>query len=183
MSSLATFVWADVCSRLGLGDRAGEFYELLEPFSSQLAVTDASVWGSIPWALGNLAPPWSATSRPRATSGRRGDRGAVRRAALAAISRSWHNRLHCRFRLDPSASKGAAHAPGSDETRSSVLVLGCGRSPLRAGVPVRRIRAGGTCERDYLGSSGHRASASAAHTARGAFRVRVRRVAGGWGGG
>jgi hypothetical protein len=46
MSSLATFVWADVCSRLGLGDRAGEFYELLEPFSSQLAVTGASVWAA-----------------------------------------------------------------------------------------------------------------------------------------
>src|ERR1019366_7909699 len=48
MWSLATFVWADACSRLGLGDRAGEFYELLEPFSSQLAVTDASVWGRYP---------------------------------------------------------------------------------------------------------------------------------------
>jgi hypothetical protein len=81
MSSLATFVWADVCSRLGLGDRAGEFYELLEPFSSQLAVTGASVWGSIPWALGLLAPPWSATSRPRATSRppRRSRSGSARR--------------------------------------------------------------------------------------------------------
>jgi hypothetical protein len=53
--------------------------------------------------------------------GRRGDRGAVRRAALAAISRSWHNRLHYRFRLDASASKDAAHAPGSDDEHSSVL--------------------------------------------------------------
>jgi hypothetical protein len=46
MWSLAMFVWADVCSRLGLGDRAGEFYELLEPFSSQPAVTGASVWAA-----------------------------------------------------------------------------------------------------------------------------------------
>jgi hypothetical protein len=39
------------------------------------------------------------------------------RAALATISRSWHNRLHCRVRLDASASKDAAHAPGSDDSR------------------------------------------------------------------
>ena len=49
------FCWADVCSRLRLLDRAGELYELLEPFSGQLAVGGPIVYGSIAWALGTLA--------------------------------------------------------------------------------------------------------------------------------
>ncbi len=53
--SIAMFGWADVCSRLGLRDRAGELYELLAPFSGQLAVGGALVSGSFAWALGALA--------------------------------------------------------------------------------------------------------------------------------
>ncbi len=49
------FVWADVCSRLGLEDRAGELYELLAPFAGQLAVSGPSLYGSIDWTLGALA--------------------------------------------------------------------------------------------------------------------------------
>jgi tetratricopeptide (TPR) repeat protein len=51
----AMFIWADACSRLGLGDRAGELYELLGPFSGQLAVSGTTLSGSIDWALGRLA--------------------------------------------------------------------------------------------------------------------------------
>ena len=95
MSSLATFVWADVCSRLGLGDRAGEFYELLEPFSSQLAVTGASVWGSIPWALAEIeerfgAPPWPRSAVAGTTDSTAGFAWmrARRRAPLTLLDRT-----------------------------------------------------------------------------------------------
>jgi tetratricopeptide (TPR) repeat protein len=53
--SITLAAWATVCSRLHLVDRAGELYELLKPFSSQLAVAGAYVSGSIPWTLGTLA--------------------------------------------------------------------------------------------------------------------------------
>jgi hypothetical protein len=53
--SITLSAWATVCSRLHLVDRAGELYELLAPFSSQLAVAGAYVWGSIPSVLGTLA--------------------------------------------------------------------------------------------------------------------------------
>ncbi len=36
-------------------DRAGELYELLAPFSGQLAASALVVYGSIAWALGTLA--------------------------------------------------------------------------------------------------------------------------------
>jgi len=52
--SIGMFLWADACSRLRVGDRAGELYELLAPFSGQLARTGTVVC-SIPWALGTLA--------------------------------------------------------------------------------------------------------------------------------
>jgi len=52
---VAMFLWADACSRLGLGDRAGELYELLAPFSGRLAVSGPGVYGSIDRALGTLA--------------------------------------------------------------------------------------------------------------------------------
>jgi class 3 adenylate cyclase len=53
--STAIVAWADACRRLCLTDRAGELYELLTPFSGQLAVSGAGVYGSIDWALGALA--------------------------------------------------------------------------------------------------------------------------------
>jgi hypothetical protein len=53
--SSAVFLWAEVCSRLGLAERAGELYELLEPFSSQVAVVANFVWGSVSIALSALA--------------------------------------------------------------------------------------------------------------------------------
>jgi len=54
--SIAMVVWAEVCSRLRVLDRAGELYELLAPFSSQLASANGvTVSGSIAWALGTLA--------------------------------------------------------------------------------------------------------------------------------
>lgn len=52
--SIIMILWGDACSRLGISDRAGELYELLEPFSGQLAVSGAHVYGSIDWALGSL---------------------------------------------------------------------------------------------------------------------------------
>jgi class 3 adenylate cyclase len=53
--SSAMILWAMVCSRLAIVDRADELYELLAPFSGQLAATPPSVYGSIAWALGTLA--------------------------------------------------------------------------------------------------------------------------------
>ncbi len=55
MWSVTVFLWAEVCSRLGLRDRADELYTLLAPFSGQLAAGAALVYGSIAWALGTLA--------------------------------------------------------------------------------------------------------------------------------
>ena len=48
-------LWAMVCSRLGVRERAGELYELLVPFSGQIAATPAMAFGSFAWALGSLA--------------------------------------------------------------------------------------------------------------------------------
>jgi hypothetical protein len=53
--SAAAFIWAQVCSRLDLGDRAGQLYELLAPFSGQLASGGSLVYGTIAWSLGALA--------------------------------------------------------------------------------------------------------------------------------
>jgi tetratricopeptide (TPR) repeat protein len=52
--SVAMFSWADACSRLRVVDRAGELYELLEPYAGQLVVVTL-VFGSFAWALGTLA--------------------------------------------------------------------------------------------------------------------------------
>ncbi len=49
---IVMMLWADACSRLSIPDRAGELHELLEPFSGQLAVSGAHVYGSFDWALG-----------------------------------------------------------------------------------------------------------------------------------
>jgi len=53
--AIVMMLWADACSQLRLVDRAGELYELLAPFSGQLAVSGAHVYGSFDWALGALA--------------------------------------------------------------------------------------------------------------------------------
>jgi class 3 adenylate cyclase/tetratricopeptide (TPR) repeat protein len=53
--SPAMILWAEVCSRPGLEDRAGEVYELLAPFSGQLASGGSLVYGTIAWSLGTLA--------------------------------------------------------------------------------------------------------------------------------
>ncbi len=55
MWSQVMFYWADSCSRLDLADRADELYELLVPFSGQIAITGAYLAGSFDWALGSLA--------------------------------------------------------------------------------------------------------------------------------
>jgi class 3 adenylate cyclase len=67
--------WADACSRLGARERAAELYELLAPFSGQLAsAAGLTVAGSTDWALGTLA----------ATLGRY-EQAAVHYAAAVAI--------------------------------------------------------------------------------------------------
>jgi class 3 adenylate cyclase/tetratricopeptide (TPR) repeat protein len=54
--AIAMFHWADACSRLGVLDQAAELYELLKPFSGQLAsAAGLAVAGSTDWALGTLA--------------------------------------------------------------------------------------------------------------------------------
>ena len=54
--SIAMFLRADACSRLRVVGRAGALYDLLAPFSGQLASAGgAFVYGSIAWALGTLA--------------------------------------------------------------------------------------------------------------------------------
>ena len=52
---MAMFMWAEVCSRLCLRDRAGELYELLAPFSGQFVAGGTIVSGSVASALGQLA--------------------------------------------------------------------------------------------------------------------------------
>ncbi len=52
---IAMFIWAEVCSRLRVLDRAGEFYELLAPLSGQFVAGGSIVSGSIDSALGQLA--------------------------------------------------------------------------------------------------------------------------------
>ena len=49
------WAWADACSRVGLKDRAGELYELLQPFPGKVAARSIVVYGSVDWALGALA--------------------------------------------------------------------------------------------------------------------------------
>jgi class 3 adenylate cyclase/tetratricopeptide (TPR) repeat protein len=53
--STAMVLWAMVYSRLRILDRADELYELLAPFSGQLAANVTSVWGAVAWVLGMLA--------------------------------------------------------------------------------------------------------------------------------
>ena len=48
-------MWATVCFRLRIRDRAGELYELLAPFSGQFVAGGTLVSGSTAWALGQLA--------------------------------------------------------------------------------------------------------------------------------
>ena len=72
--SQSIVAWADACRRLCLPDRAGELYELLTPFSGQMAVSGAGVYGSIDWALGALA-----------TTLERYEQAAARFAAAAEI--------------------------------------------------------------------------------------------------
>ena len=52
---IAMILWAEVCCRLRIHDRAGEVYELLIPFSHQLAAGGSIVSESIDSALGSLA--------------------------------------------------------------------------------------------------------------------------------
>jgi len=51
----AVVLWAMVCSRLAVVERASELYELLAPFSGQLAAHLGAVSGTFAWALGTLA--------------------------------------------------------------------------------------------------------------------------------
>jgi tetratricopeptide (TPR) repeat protein len=53
--STAMILWTMVCSRLRIVERAGELYELLAPFSGQIAAAPATVFGTVAWALGVLA--------------------------------------------------------------------------------------------------------------------------------
>ncbi len=53
--SNAIVIWVTVCSRLGLVDRAGELYEMLAPFSGQVAGGGPAAAGTMDWALGRLA--------------------------------------------------------------------------------------------------------------------------------
>jgi class 3 adenylate cyclase len=52
---IAMLVWAQVCARLAVRDRAEDVYELLAPFSGQLAAGGTILSGSVDWALGVLA--------------------------------------------------------------------------------------------------------------------------------
>ena len=52
--SLVMMLWADACSLLGAAGPAETVLELLQPFSGQLAVSGAHVYGSIDFAIGAL---------------------------------------------------------------------------------------------------------------------------------
>jgi tetratricopeptide (TPR) repeat protein len=51
----AVILWAMVCSRLALGERAGELYRMLAPFSGRLAGNALCAFGTVDWGLGILA--------------------------------------------------------------------------------------------------------------------------------
>jgi len=51
----AVILWAMVCSRLALPERAGELYRMLAPFSGRLAGNALCVFGTVDWGLGILA--------------------------------------------------------------------------------------------------------------------------------
>ena len=53
--SLVMMLWADACSLIGAAEPAETMFDLLSPFSGQLAVSGAHVYGSIDFALGALA--------------------------------------------------------------------------------------------------------------------------------
>ncbi len=53
--SLVMMLWADACSLLGAAAPAEAILDLLQPFSGQLAVSGAHVYGSIDFAIGALA--------------------------------------------------------------------------------------------------------------------------------
>jgi class 3 adenylate cyclase/tetratricopeptide (TPR) repeat protein len=54
--STAMILWAIVCSRLRIADRASELYELLAPFSSQFVGTAITcMFGTVAWQLGTLS--------------------------------------------------------------------------------------------------------------------------------
>jgi class 3 adenylate cyclase len=53
--SIVMLLWADACSLAGAVTPAREMLELLSPFSGQLAVSGAHVYGSLDFALGALA--------------------------------------------------------------------------------------------------------------------------------
>jgi len=53
--SAGMILWAMVCSGLRMTDRADDLYELLTPFSGQLAGNAGAVFGTFAWALGTLA--------------------------------------------------------------------------------------------------------------------------------
>jgi class 3 adenylate cyclase/tetratricopeptide (TPR) repeat protein len=51
----AMILWAMVCCRLRIADRAGELYELVTPFSDRLAGNVVCTFGTFAWTLGTLA--------------------------------------------------------------------------------------------------------------------------------
>ncbi len=53
--AIVMLLWADACSTLGCAEQANDLFELLAPFSGQVAVSGAHVYGTIDWALGVLA--------------------------------------------------------------------------------------------------------------------------------
>jgi tetratricopeptide (TPR) repeat protein len=53
--SSTMIIWAIVCSRLRVVESARELYELLTPFSGQLAAAPGTVFGTVAWGIGALA--------------------------------------------------------------------------------------------------------------------------------
>lgn len=51
----AMFMWAIVCCRLQIADRAAELYELVTPFADRLAGNAVCTFGTFAWTLGTLA--------------------------------------------------------------------------------------------------------------------------------
>ena len=93
--SWTMFLWADVCCRLRLVDRAGELYDLLAPFSRQ---SRGRGWPGLGLLRrcprGTCRDPSSATSRPRPTSlpPPRSRSGSVRRCSSPSPTPAGHAR-------------------------------------------------------------------------------------------
>ena len=135
--------WAEVCSDLGLVERAAELYQLFAPFPDQIASGGSVFYGSIAWPLGRLATTlerYELAEEHFAAAAHIDERlGAP--LFLARTHASWAQALIARGRpedLDRAGpmleqAEGAARRAGADRT---IREVAGGRAALAAALPA-----------------------------------------------